>query len=404
MERGLFSAALGLEEPLFLSEIRFDKNSGELHIHIDFAKGGKFSCSECSSQGLSVHDTVEKVWRHLNFFQYKCFLHFRTPRTICNDCGERLWQPPWAHKQSGFTLLFEAFIIALAKEMPVSQISELVGEHDTRIWRIIQKNVKRAYSEKSFESVEKIGCDETSVRKGHNYVTIFADMDSGDVLFATKGKDSRTIKAFTEELPSHNANSGQIKEITIDMSPAFICGVSKFLPDAIVTYDKFHVIQSLNKAQDEVRRLEQAQNPLLKNSRFVWLKNPQNLTSKQQKKLESLRFSNLKTAKVYQMKLIFQDIYRFVKDPVEAELSIKKWLVWAVRSRIEPVKKFAEMVKKHYSGILRYFTSRLTSGAVEGINSRIQEVKRRAKGFRNIDNFIAMIYLETARLKFRLPT
>jgi transposase len=404
MEKELFSVALGIEEPLYVNEITFDASEGELHIHMNFRRGARFACSECDSEELPLHDTVEKTWRHLNFFQYKCYLHLRTPRTKCPKCGERLWIPPWGRTQSGFTLLFEALIMALAKEMPISRIGEIVGEQDTRIWRIVRHHVTRSYAAKSFSSAAKVGCDETSSRKGHNYVTVFADMESGEVLFAAEGRDSGTVKAFAEELPKHEAAPNQIKEVTIDMSPSFISGVGEHLPEADITFDKFHVIQALNKAQDEVRRMEQRKNPLLQRSRYIWLKNPENLTEKQKKQLETLRFENLKTAKVYQMKLTFQDIYRTILEPDAAKEAIKKWLSWAVRSRLEPIKRFAKMVKTHSDGIVRYFTTRLTTGAMEGINSRIQEIKRRARGFRNINNFIAMIYLEAAGLKMALPT
>lgn len=404
MQEELFGVALGVEEPVYIERIEFDKEQGELHIHMNFQRGGHFACSECGIGGLSVHDTVEKTWRHLNFFQYKCYIHLRTPRTKCLKCGERLWIPPWGRKQSGFTLLFELFVLTLAKEMPISQIAELVGEQDTRIWRIVRGYINRAYREKTFESTEKIGVDETSTRKGHNYVTVFADLDNGKVLFATEGKDGTTIETFAEELPKHGAKPEQIKEITIDMSPAFISGAGSYLPNASITFDKFHIIQALNKAQDEVRRIEQKKNPLLKKTRYIWLKNPENLTAEQKKQMETLRFENLKTAKVYQMKLTFQDIYRYIKEPEAADAAIKKWLSWAVRSRLAPIKSFAKTVKKHYDGIMRFFHSRLTSGMMEGINSRIQEIKRRAKGFRNINNLIAMIYLEGAGLVLPLPT
>jgi len=294
--------------------------------------------------------------------------------------------------------------MALAKEMPISRIGEIVGEQDTRIWRIVRHHVNKAYAKKSFSAVTKVGCDETSSRKGHNYVTVFADMDSGEVLFATEGKNAETIQTFVEEMPRHEGQPEQIKEVTMDMSTAFISGVSDYLPEASITFDKFHVIQALNKAQDEVRRMEQKKNPLLKRSRYIWLKNPENLTEKQKKQLETLRYENLKTAKVYQMKLTFQDIYRTIKEPEAAKEAIKKWLSWAVRSRLDPIKRFAKMVKAHIKGIMRYFTTRLTSGTMEGINSRIQEIKRRARGFRNINNFIAMIYLEAAGLDLALPT
>lgn len=146
----------------------------------------------------------------------------RCPRTICPACGERLWIPPWGREHSGFTMLFEAFVIALAKEMPVSQIGALVGEHDTRLWRIIRFHVEQAHVKKNYAKVTQGGCDETSSRKGHNYVTVFADMESGEVMFATRGKDSDTVKAFSKELVKHEGKPEQIKEVTIDMSPAFI--------------------------------------------------------------------------------------------------------------------------------------------------------------------------------------
>jgi transposase len=404
MEKELFRLALGIAEPIYINEIMFDSAAGELHIHMDFRRGGKFACSQCGAESLPVYDTADKTWRHLNFWQYKTYIHMRTPRTQCPGCGQRLWVPPWGREQSGFTMLFEAFVMALAKEMPISRIGELVGEHDTRIWRIVRFHVNRAHGKKNYANVTKVGCDETSSRKGHNYVTVFADMDSGQVMFVTKGKDSGTVKAFAEELPKHEARPEQIKEVTIDMSPAFISGVAEHLGEANITFDKFHVIQALNKAQDEVRRTEQKHNPLLTGSRYVWLKNPENLSAKQKEQLETLRYENLKTAKVYQMKLTFQDIYRSIDEPEAAEEAIKKWLSWAVRSRLEPIKRFAKTVKNHFPGIMRYFTSGLTSGAMEGINSRIQEIKRRARGFRNIDNFITMIYLEAAGLDLELPT
>ena len=398
MEEQLFSVALGIAPPMYINEIELDTKEGTLNIQLDFYKGSKFPCSECGAEGLPIHDTEMKTWRHLNFFQYKCYIKLPTPRTRCKDCGVRLWIPPWGRTRSGFTLLFEAFVLTLAKEMPISKIGELVGEHDTRLWRLLGYHVRKAHGEKDFSNVTQLGIDETSSRKGHNYVTVFTDMKSGEVLFATEGKGADTIAKFAEEMPKHESTVDQISEVAMDMSPAFISGVATYLPAASVTFDKFHVVQALNKAQDEVRRTEQKINPLLKGTRYVWLKNEYNLTPQQRKQLKSLSKENSKTARAYKMKVTFQDIYRHISDPEAADVAIKKWLSWATRSRLEPFKDFAKMVQRHYTGIIRYFTSRLTSGKMEGINSRIQEVKRRGRGFRNIYNFITMIYLETAGL------
>jgi transposase len=394
----LFEIALGVEEPIFIERIEFDKQCGELHIHMNFRRGGKFSCPSCGATECPVHDTTEKTWRHLNFFQYKCYIHFRTPSTKCDDCGVHLFVPFWGRPQSGFTVLFEALIMTLAREMPVSEIAKLVDEHDTRLWRIINFHIKKAYSEKDFSAVSKVGIDETSSRKGHKYVSVFVDMEQKEVIFATPGKDESTITRFADELPNHNGSPTAIREVSMDMSPAFIKGARKNLAKANITFDKFHVIKQLNEAIDEIRRQETKINPCLKGSRYVWLKNPENLTARQQVDLQTLSKENRKLAKAYQMKLTFQDIYRTVWDVNVADIAIRKWLSWAVRSRLEPIKQIEKMIKSHYAGILQFFKSKLTAGLTEGINSRIQEIKRRAKGFRNIHNFISMIYLEAANL------
>jgi len=393
MDKFLFEMALQIQEPLYVESYMFDDNH-ELHIYINFRKGAHFDCQECGSTQTEVHDTKPKRWRHLDFFQYKCYIHFRTPRVDCYACGINTWTPPWAQPGSKFTEMFERFVMMLACSMPVTQIAALVREHDTRLWRIIRRYVSKAYSVMDFSELSRVGIDETSSKKGHNYITVFSDMDKGNVVFATPGKNAETIKSFTEELKLHNAQASQVKHTAMDMSAAYISGVADYLPKAAITFDKFHVTQLLNKAVDQVRREECGEASILKGSRQIWLKNPGSLTVDQAKQLDTLCKENLKTAKAYQMKLTFQDIYRHVYyHPAAAQIAMEKWLRWAVRSRLEPIKDFAATIKKNFEGVINYFYSRLTSGLVEGINSRIQEIKRRARGFRNIKNYIDMIYL-----------
>lgn len=398
-QTGLFAAALGIEEPIYVKKIRFDKEAGELHIEMDFREGARFMCGVCGAQEQPVYDTEEKTWRHLNFFQYKCYLHFRTPRTKCPKCGVHLYTPVWGRKGSGFTMLFELLVLTLARSMPVSEVAALMGEHDTLLWRIIRHYVDDAYAEKDMSCVTKVGIDETSTRKGHHYISVFVDMEKSDVLYCAEGKDGGTIQAFTEELKLHNAKPGQVTDVSMDMSPAFISGAATHLPGAAVTYDKFHVVKLLNEALDKVRQAEQKKNPLLlKRTRYLWLKNPDALTAKQQEQLKTLSKEHLRTMKAYQMKLTFQDIYRGGPDVRVAQAAMEKWLSWAVRSRLEPIKAFARMLKSHMVGVLHYFKSQLTAGASEGINSKIQYIKRRARGYKNIANFIAMIYLDCSDL------
>jgi len=170
------------------------------------------------------------------------------------------------------------------------------------------------------------------------------------------------------------------------MSPAFISGIKAHFPAAHITFDRFHVMKLLNKALDEVRRQEQATESMLKASRYVWLKNQTNLTAKQRSKLDSLSGLKLKTARAYRMKLVFQEAFSY--DGRLGVYALRKWYSWAIRSRLEPIKQFARMLKDHWDGIARWFESKLTNGLLEGLNSLVQAAKARARGYRIVDPIV----------------
>lgn len=400
----LFQVALGLSGPWHVVSSDFDVEFGRLRIRLDFKPGAKFACPDCGASA-TAHDTVEKSWRHLNFFQHATELVARTPRIDCPNCGARLVEVPWARPGSGFTALFEAYCMTLAKDMPVRKIAELVGEHDTLVWRIIRHHVGEARAKEDYSQVKELGVDETSARKGHNYITIFVDMDKAKVIFATPGKDGSTFKGFKTDFEAKKGLAANVSELSMDMSAAFIAGARAEFPNASVTFDKFHCVALLNEAVEKVRREEAKFRPELKGSRWVWLRNVDTMSDSQQSLLDELSTPklNLKTAKAYQIKLLFQDIYTL---PAElAEAALEKWHRWASRCKLEPLEKAAKTVKEHWDGILRWFDSRLNNGVVECINGLIQTVKRRARGFRNMENFIAMIYLQCGKLKLNtLPT
>ena len=188
------------------------------------------------------------------------------------------------------------------------------------------------------------------------------------------------------------------------MSKAFISGVATNLPNASVTLDKFHVVATVNDGVDEVRRQEQKDNPALKSTRYVWLKNPENLTGSQIDTLIELDItkSNLKTAKAYRIKLAFQELYNQPKE--EAENYLRRWYFWATHSRIQPMIDAAKTIKKHWEGVLRWFDSQINNGILEGINSLIQAAKHKARGYRSNRNIIAIIYLIAGKLPMRQPT
>jgi transposase len=320
-ENQLFQAALALLPPWLVSRCSFDESAGRLDIHLDFPRGGAFPCPVCGVL-CKAYDTDELTWRHLNFFQHQAFLHARTPRVKCAHCGIHRVAVPWARPDSGFTLLFEAFVMTLAKSMPVLAVARLVNEHDTLIWRMVTHYVDAARAKADHSTVTQVGVDETASRRGQDYVSLFVDLELRKVLFATPGKDASTVAVFAQDLKAHGGDPKAVTEVSADMSQAFAKGIAASLPNAQITFDKFHVVSLVNNAVEKVRRLERIDHPELVGSRYVWLKNPENLTARQWEQFDDLDVvnSHLKTARAYQIRLVFQDLFNQPADKAESFL------------------------------------------------------------------------------------
>jgi transposase len=398
----LLQLALGLTPPWTVTGSDFDAEARRLDIQIDFAAGSRFTCPTCGAANCPAYDTERKTWRHLNFFQHQAYLTARVPRVRCETCGIKTVSVPWARPDSGFTLLFEAMVMTMVSAMPVKAVARMVGEHDTRLWRVVHHYVEQARARADASGVTQVAIDETAARRGHDYITLFVDIDQARVLFATEGRDATTIAAFADDLAAHGGDPETICEVCIDMSPAFIKGVGESLPNAAITFDKFHAVKIINDAVDLVRRAEQKGQGLLRGTRYIWLRNPDTLSDRQKATLEALPTRHLKTARAYQIRLAFQDLYD--QPTVEAGAGfLKKWYFWATHSRLEPVIDAAHTIKRHWDGILRWFDSKIANGLIEGINSMVQAAKAKARGYRSIRNLKAMVYLLAGKLDMRLP-
>lgn len=394
----LFKAALGLQEPWTVVGMDFDPSARRLDLHLDFARGSRFGCPEGDEQACPVHDTSEKTWRHLDFFQHQAYLHARAPRITCPTHGVRQVALPWARPESGFTLLFEALAMALLAEMPVKAVADLVNEHDTRLWRVLHHYVGQARAARVDAGVRRVGIDETSSRRGQDYISVFADLDVPRVLFATPGRDHGAVERFAADLTAHGGGPHDVGDACCDMSPAYVLGIRRHLPSAEVTFDRYHLAQQLSKAVDQVRRSESKRRPELKGSRYLWLRRPERLTERQRADLAwlTVRDRGLATARAYRWRLSFDGF--FCVPPEQAEAYLDRWYRGAIRSRLEPIKNFAYTVGEHWEGVLRWHTTRISNGVLEGINSLIQASKRRARGYRTTANLIAITYLIAGKL------
>ena len=395
----IFSIALGLQKPWLIKEVIFNRDNSQLDIHLEFTKGYKFTTED--GQGYTAHDTVERRWQHLNFFQHKCYLHAKIPRVKQADGKVKTQAVPWARKGSGFTLLFEAFTMLLIEnEMPVNKAAKIVQVYPNRLWNVFNYWISIAHKEDTIEDLDKIGFDETSVRKGHNYVTTMVDLKEKRVMFATEGKGSGCIEKSINYLKGKDVDIDTVKQVCIDMSPAFISGCIKYLPNAAITFDKFHVMKEVNKAMDELRKLERIGNDLLKGHKYTFLKSK--LIPEIQEERDLLLEMYPKLGEGYRLKELFSDFWD-LKDKEEASGYLAFWCDIATDSGIFPFQKAVKTIKAHWTGIVNYIESRVNNGILEGLNSKIQLAKKRARGYKNINNFINMIYFTCGKLKFDYP-
>ncbi len=402
-ENQLFSLAIGLVPPWLVDHVTFTVEEKRLDLHINFPAGSRFACPVCGEE-CPVHDTREHTWRHMDFFQHEAYLHARVPRVACPEHGVHQVPVPWAREGSQFTLLFEALIMALVREMPVLTVARMVGETDTLLWRVIKHYVSEARTTVDMADVHAVGVDETSSRRGHDYITLFVDLLEKRLLFATPGKDAQTFAQFTKDLQAHGGHAEAITEVSMDLSPAFQKGAAEYLPNAQVTFDRFHLMKLVNEAVDAVRKGEALSQPVLKKTRWLWLKNQGNLKAQQKEKLQALlKNQNLKTAQAYQFRLTFQEIFT-IQNRHQGAILLKAWMENAKASGLPPMVKIAYTLMNHWDGVLRWFESQITNGILEGFNSLLQSAKAKARGYRTHKNFIAMAYLILGKLDLRLPT
>jgi transposase len=397
----LFEAALGVSTPWYVRETIFDAEARTLAIRVDFRSGSRFPRPEAAGEH-PVYDTQIKRYRRLNFFEYECFLEVHVPRVKLPDGSVRLIEPPWAGKLSGFTLLFEALVLSLCREMPFAAVARLVGESWHRVAAIAEHYVELALAEADFSEVRELAIDETSKAWGHDYVTLAADAERRAVIFVTDTREAQTIEELAADLSAHGGNPEAIEGVSIDMSPAYIKGVETHLPEAAITFDKFHVIAHASHALDLTRRAEQKRDPELKGLRWTLLKDCSRLSGARRADLDALlaNLTTKRTARAWQYREDLREILDRKQINVVREL-LKQWCTNVMRSKVEPMKAVARMIRNHLEGIVAWARTRMTNGFLKALNSLFQAAKRRARGYQRLSTIRTIIFLIAGKLDFR---
>ena len=293
-------------------------------------------------------------------------------------------------------------MLLMENEMPVNKTAGILKVYPKRIWTIFNNWINLALSKDKQSGVSSIGIDETSRKKGHDYVTVAVDLQKRKVLFVTEGKDEKTIERLREHLVKKEVVPEQIEQVSIDMSPAFIVGISNNFPKAEITFDRFHIVKLLNEAMDKVRKDERRKHEYLKGHKYTFLKSNKHLSESQKKQREELIELYPKLGQAYRLKELFNDFWNF-SDLEEAVCFLAYWCDLVEDSAIIHFKKFVNTINAHWTGVINYIKSKISNGILESINSKIQLAKRRARGFRNINNFINMIYFVAGKLRYDYP-
>jgi len=396
----LFEMALGISSPWYVGATRFDAAAKTLTIRVDFSPGSRFSLPGIAGEH-PVHDTVAKRYRHLNFFQHECFLEVRVPRVKLPDGSVRQIEPPWAGKLSGFTLLFEALVLMLCQQMSFAAAARLVGESRHRVARICERYVDLTLAQADFSAVRGLAIDETSRAKGHDYITLAADVTQRRVLAVAEGRSAESIGALATQMASRGCDPTQVESVSIDMSPAFIRGCAEHLPQARISFDKFHVIWHASTAVDKMRRIEQRTDKSLKGLRWSLLKDRSRLSASAGAELDTLiaRMSTVRTARAWSYKEQLREILARKQINVVREM-LRHWCTCVMRSKVEPMKEVATLVRNHLEGIVAWAQTRQTNGFLEALNGLFQAAKRRARGFTRMSTIRTVIFLIAGKLDF----
>ena len=406
-----FSRLLELGEEWRMVGVHFEEAQRMFLLKVEETSGLWPAESLRAGGPVNCYDHVEPMrWRHLNVFNCECVIECRLPRGERADGTVYRVTPPWEGKNKHFTKEFEAFALALMREMPVNRAGEILGERDGRMWSMVHRHVEAARATVSMADVRAVGVDEMSRRKGHHYVSVFADMEKHKVLFATEGKDAETWQGFREDLEAHGGKAASIEEVSMDMSPAYIKGAGEQCPQASVVFDKFHVVFNANEAVNRVRKLERKKGTdqnrqQLEGTLWLFRKNPENWNDHDWERYDRIDLESLRTGQAYSMRLTLQNIYEKATSKIAARRRFKIWITWirkaASRAKdglLMPMCRLADMVERHLDGIVAYWDRRTTNAYMEALSSVFSAVKRKARGYRTSFYLINMLYFVAGKL------
>jgi transposase len=398
---GLYAAILGIKAPWQVTAVDLQLKEEEVRVMVAARPDTRWACPSCGKP-CPGYDTRRRSWRHLDTCQFKTFVVADVPRVQCGEHGVVQIEVPWADPNAGFTALMESLIIDWLKEASISAVSRRMRLSWHEIDGVMQRAVRRGLARRKLEAIERIGVDETSFQKRHEYVTVVSDLRGNRVLFVADDRKSQSLDGFWALLSPEQLRA--IEAVAMDMCAAYVRSTREHVEDADskICFDRFHVAKLLNDAVNTVRKqenraLEAAGESAPKGTKYVWTQNPENMPQDRRVMFDLLRDCSLKAGRAWAIKDAARWLWSYTTRGWAAK-AWKRWIAWAMRSRLEPLKHVARTIRDQLWGIVNAIVLHVTNAGAESQNAKIQWIKKQACGFRNRERFRNAIYFHLGDL------
>jgi transposase len=353
-------------------------------------------CGKCGRKAHKGKDRSTRYWRHLDLFCTRTYLRYRIRRVFCRRCGVVTEQVPWAQHASRFTVAFEGEVAWLAQRVDLSAVADYFRVTWRSVRRILHRVVEQQWDEQQrLDGLRVIGVDEISYRKRHRYLTVVVNHLTGRVVWAGKDRKAKTLLRFFRKLGPERA--AELEAVSLDMWEPYLSVVRKKAAQARVIFDRFHVVWHLNQAVDETRRqlvreLKGQARRDLKNTKFPLLKAKHNRTEQDRQVLEEQVRANRPLYRAMLLRDDFMDLYTYKREGW-ANKFLHGWLRRAMRSKLEPIKRVAKMIRNHFDGVVGWVTWSISNGRLEGTNNKIRLLSHRSYGLHSAEALISLVYL-----------
>ena len=364
---------------------------------VDLVPDGRYAprCGRCQQRATYRDTRPVRRFRHVPMWGIPVELRYAPRRVSCAGCeGVYVESMPWVSGKQRMTRSLMVTLATWARSLPWQQVARLFRCSWGTVAAAVDEAVAYGLAHRDLEGLTHIGIDEISRKRGHVYVTNVYDLERKRLIWSGEGRSRETLEAFFDFLGPEKTQA--LEGICCDMWQPYIDVIKAQAPQAILVFDKFHIVRHLTQAVDQVRRDEirekgPAHKVLMYKTRFIWLKNPWNLTEHQAMRLGELEQINLKINRAYLLKELFRYFWDY-RRAGWAKKYLKKWFWWATHSRLAPMREFAWMLRRHEEDILNYFRMPIDNGTVEGLNNKAKLVIHKAYGFRTAKNYIRNLY------------